>query len=66
MRVEGFAILAAMIEQENPPMPLIQGYSRKSISKNIAKEIRSGKSRKQAAAIAYSVARKAKKRRKKK
>jgi hypothetical protein len=43
-------------------MPLIQGYSKKSIDKNIRTEMRSGKSRKQAVAIALSVARKAKKR----
>ncbi len=46
-------------------MPLIQGYSKKSINKNIRTEMRSGKSRKQAVAIALSVAKKAKKRRKK-
>ena len=40
-------------------MPLIKGYSQKSISKNIASEIKSGKSRQQATAIALDVARKA-------
>jgi|TARA_Y100000114_G_scaffold113276_1_gene107166 hypothetical protein len=45
-------------------MPLIKGYSRKTINKNIRTEMRSGKSRKQATAIALSVARKAKKKRK--
>lgn len=44
-------------------MPLIQGYTKKSIEKNIKTEIRNGKSPKQAEAIAYSVARKAKKKR---
>ena len=46
-------------------MPLIQGYSKKSIDKNIRTEMRSGKSRKQAIAIALSVAKKAKKRKRK-
>jgi hypothetical protein len=43
-------------------MPLIKGYSKKSISKNIKRELRAGKSRKQSIAIALNVARKAKKR----
>ena len=38
-------------------MPLVQGKSREAISENIATEIRAGKPRDQAAAIAYSVAR---------
>ena len=46
-------------------MPLIKGYSKKSIDKNIRTEMRSGKSRKQAVAIALSVAKKARKRRRK-
>ncbi len=46
-------------------MPLIKGYTRRSINKNIKTEMRSGKSRKQAVAIALSVAKKAKKRKKK-
>ena len=41
-------------------MPLIKGYSKKSVSKNIATEIKAGKPRKQAIAIALSTARKAK------
>jgi hypothetical protein len=49
-------------------VPLKKGYSKKSISKNIATEIRHGRPKKQAVAIAYSVARqaRAKKRGKKK
>jgi hypothetical protein len=37
-------------------MPLKKGGSRKTISENIATEIRAGRSGKQAAAIAYDVA----------
>jgi len=44
-------------------MPLIKGYSKKSIAKNISTEMKSGKSRSQSVAIALSVARKAKKKR---
>jgi len=43
-------------------MPLIKGYSKKSIAKNIRAELKFGKSRSQSVAIALSVARKAKKR----
>jgi len=47
-------------------MPLIRGYSAKSISKNIKREMKAGKKRKQAVAIALSVARAVKKKKKKK
>jgi len=41
-------------------MPLIKSSSNQARGKNIAREIRAGKPPKQAAAIAYSVQRKAK------
>ncbi len=43
-------------------MPLVDGYSSKSIGKNITKERAAGKPTKQATAIALSVARRAAKR----
>jgi hypothetical protein len=41
-------------------MPLKQGYSKKTVSKNIKTEMKSGKPQKQAVAIALDVARRAK------
>jgi hypothetical protein len=46
-------------------MPLIKSPSKNAFQRNIAAEIRSGKKPDQAAAIAYSVQREAKKRKKK-
>jgi hypothetical protein len=45
-------------------MPLKKGRSKAIISQNIATEIRAGKKPSQAAAIAYSTARKGKKKKK--
>jgi hypothetical protein len=45
-------------------MPLTKGFSKKSISKNIRREMNRGRPQKQAVAIALNVARKAKKGRK--
>jgi len=47
-------------------MPLKKGYGKKTIAKNIRTEIKAGKPRKQAIAIALSTARMVKKKKKKK
>jgi hypothetical protein len=42
-------------------MPLVKSKSKKAFGKNVKAEIKAGRPQKQAVAIAYSVARKAKK-----
>jgi hypothetical protein len=51
---------AFTLYKTNKTMPLTKGYSRKTVSKNIRTEMKSGRPQKQAVAIALSVARKAK------
>jgi hypothetical protein len=47
-------------------MPIVKGYSKKTIKKNIESEIRAGKPKNQAVAIAYDIARRERKKRKNK
>jgi hypothetical protein len=47
-------------KQKGKQMPLKQGYSPKSVSSNVRREMKAGKPQKQAVAIALSVAKKAK------
>ena len=47
-------------------MPLVKGYSKESVSKNISTERKAGRPLKQSIAIALSVAKKAKEKAKKK
>lgn len=54
-----------ILAKEEADMPLKRGSSKKTISRNIATEVRAGRPQKQAVAIAYSEARRSKSKRKK-
>jgi hypothetical protein len=57
-------LLLNPLSRKGNKMPLIKGYSKDSVSKNISKEMKRGKPQKQAIAIALNTARTARKMRK--
>ena len=59
------AVYKNLLKLQETTMPLLQGYSKDTISKNIATEMKSGRPQPQAAAIALSKARESKKKEKK-
>jgi hypothetical protein len=59
-------IWLGLVQLQNGAMPLKRGKSQEVISENIRREIKAGKSPKQAAAIAYAKAGKSRKRKAKK
>ena len=61
-----YKIINKTANNRRKTMPIKKGYSKKTLSKNIKTEMKSGKSQKQSVAIALNVAKKAKKSAKKK
>ena len=59
------AVYKNLLKLQETTMPLLQGYSKDMISKNIANEVKSGRPQKQAVAIALSKAKESKKKEKK-